>query len=77
VCRGFFAVRHAAVAQDCRQVARHMHDPNGIIDARLASLLAPDLGACIGTAQVGVSLVSLFDPLFKRSRLHFFDICLT
>jgi len=34
-------------------------------------------GACIGTAQVGVSLVSLFDPLFKRSRLHCFDICLT
>ena len=26
-------------------------------------------GACIGTAQVSVSLVSLFDPLFKRSRL--------
>ena len=34
-------------------------------------------GACIGIAQVGVSLVSLFDPLFKRSRLHCFDICLT
>ena len=34
-------------------------------------------GACIGTAQVGVSLVSLFDPLFKRSRLYCFDICLT
>jgi hypothetical protein len=34
-------------------------------------------GACIGTAQVGVSLVSLFGPLFKRSRLHCFDICLT
>jgi len=34
-------------------------------------------GACIGTAQVDVSLVSLFDPLFKRSRLHYFDICLT
>jgi len=34
-------------------------------------------GACIGTAQVVVSLVSLFDPLFKRSRLHCFDICLT
>ena len=25
-------------------------------------------GACIGTAQVGVSLVSLFNPLFKQSR---------
>jgi len=34
-------------------------------------------GTCIGTAQVGVSLVSLFGPLFKRSRLHCFDICLT
>ena len=34
-------------------------------------------GACIGTAQVGVSLVSLLNPLFKRSRLHCFDICLT
>ena len=34
-------------------------------------------GACIGTAQVGVSLVSLFDLLFKRSRLHCFDTCLT
>ena len=31
-------------------------------------------GACTGTAQVGISLVSLFDPLFKRSRLHCFDI---
>jgi len=27
-------------------------------------------GACTGTAQVGVSLVSLFNPHFKRSRLH-------
>jgi len=34
-------------------------------------------GACIGTAQVGVSLVSLFDPLLKWSRLHCFDIYLT
>jgi len=34
-------------------------------------------GACIGTAHVGVSLVSLFNPLFKRSRLHCLDICLT
>jgi len=24
-------------------------------------------GACTGTAQIGVSLVSLFDPPFKRS----------
>jgi len=34
-------------------------------------------GACIGTAQVGVSLVSLVDPLFKRSRLHCLVVCLT
>ena len=34
-------------------------------------------GACTGTAQVGVSLVSLCDPLFKRSRLHCLDVCLT
>jgi len=34
-------------------------------------------GACTGTAQFGVSLVSLFDPLFKRSRLHCLDVCLT
>ena len=34
-------------------------------------------GACTGTAQVGVSLVFLFDPLFKRSRLHCSDVCLT
>ena len=34
-------------------------------------------GACIGTAQVGVLLVSLFNPLFKQSRLHCFDIFLT
>jgi len=34
-------------------------------------------GPCIGTAQVGVSLVSLFDPIFKRFRFHCFDICLT
>jgi len=34
-------------------------------------------GACIGNAQVGISLVSLFDPLFKRSRLHCVDVCLT
>ena len=31
-------------------------------------------GACIGTAQVSISLVSLFNPLFKGSRLHCFDI---
>jgi len=31
-------------------------------------------GACIGTAQVGVSLVSLFDLLFERSRLYCLDV---
>ena len=31
----------------------------------------------LGTAQVGISLVSLFDSLFKRSRLHCLDVCLT
>ena len=34
-------------------------------------------GACTGTAQVGISLVSLCDPQFKRSRLHCLDVCLT
>jgi len=34
-------------------------------------------GACTGTAQLGVSLVSLVDLLFKQSRLHCFDVCLT
>ena len=34
-------------------------------------------GTCAGTTQVGVSLVSLFDPIFIRSRLHCLDVCLT
>jgi len=34
-------------------------------------------GACIGTAKVGVSLVSLLDPLFTRSRLHCLCVYLT
>jgi len=34
-------------------------------------------GACTGAAQVGVSLVSLFDLLLKRSRLYCFGISLT
>ena len=33
--------------------------------------------ACTGTTQVGVLLLSLFDPLFKRSRLHCLDVCST
>jgi len=31
---GFSAVRPAATARGCGQVARQMCDPNGIIDAR-------------------------------------------
>jgi len=34
-------------------------------------------GSCTGTTQVGISLVSLFDPLFKRFRLHCLNVCLT
>jgi len=34
-------------------------------------------GACTGTAQVGVSCVSLFGPLFKRSGMHCLHVCLT
>jgi len=34
------------------------------------------IGACMDTTQVGVLLVSLFNPLFKLSRLHCFDVCL-
>ena len=34
-------------------------------------------GACTGTAQVGVLLVSLSDPLLKQSRLHCLDVSLT
>jgi len=34
-------------------------------------------GVCAGTAQIGNLLVSLFDSLFKQSRLHCADICLT
>ena len=46
-------------------------------EIRKSGCLPVVCGACIGTAQVDISLVSLFDPLFKRSRLHCFDICLT
>jgi len=31
----------------------------------------------VNPSDVGVLFASLFDPLFKRSRLHYFDICLT
>jgi len=34
-------------------------------------------GASIGAAQVGILMVALFNLLFKRSRLHCLDICLT
>jgi len=33
--------------------------------------------ACTGTTQVGVSLVSLFDPLFRWSRLYCLDVYYT
>jgi len=36
-----------AAARGWRQFARNMHDPNGIIDARLASPTARDLVAAI------------------------------
>jgi len=38
----------SAAVQACHQLARHMHNPNGIIDARLASQLAPDSVAAMG-----------------------------
>jgi len=44
-------------------------------------LLLSPASSCLwgvaGTAQVGVSLVSFFDPLCKQSRLHCLDVCLT
>jgi len=41
-------VRPAAAARGWRKVARHVHDSNGIIDARSASPFAPDLVAALG-----------------------------
>ena len=43
----------------CRQVAWYMHDPNGIIDARSASPLAPDLVAAISDEGLWNSASSL------------------
>ena len=34
-------------------------------------------GACTGTAQVSVSLVSVFDPLFAQFRLYCLEVRLT
>jgi len=56
----------AAAARGWRQVARNMHDPNGIIDARSVSPNAPDLVAAISDEglrsfeQKKVSLKSAF-----------------
>ena len=47
---GISAVRPAAAARSWRKVARHVHDSNGIIDARSVSPLAPDLVAALGDA---------------------------
>jgi len=40
---GDFCGAYSCSRTGCRQVARYMHDPNGIIDARSASPLAPNL----------------------------------
>jgi len=41
----------AATAKGWRWVARHMHNPNVIIDARSAKPLAPDSVAAIGNER--------------------------
>jgi len=43
----FSAVLPAVTARGCRKVARHVHDSNGIVDARSLSPLAPDLVAAL------------------------------
>ena len=45
---GFSCGAPSAAAQGWHQVARHMHNPNGIIGARSASQLAPDSVAAVG-----------------------------
>jgi len=45
---GIFCGAPSAAARGWHQVARHLHDPNGTIGARLASPLAPDSVAAIG-----------------------------
>jgi len=47
LARGDFCGASSCIRTGCRQVARYMHDPNGIIDARSVSPLAPDLVAVI------------------------------
>jgi len=53
----------------CRQVARYVHDPNGIIDARSASPLAPDLVAAISDEGVW-NLASSRHQSFFFSKVH-------
>jgi len=48
VWHGVFCGAPSAAARGCHQVARRIHDPNGIIGARSASPLAPDSVAAIG-----------------------------
>jgi len=45
---GFSCGAPSAAVRDWHQVARHMHNPNGIIGARSASQLAPDSVAVMG-----------------------------
>jgi len=79
---------HLGLSQPSLRTARPFTSPTRLGKVYKRALVVPPssphqrafvCGACIGTvtAQVGVSLASLFDPLFKRSRLHCFDICLT
>jgi len=69
----------SVAAQD--RATLHIHSRLGQVYKRALVVLPSSphqrafvCGACIGTAQVGISLVSLFNPLFKRSRLHCFNI---
>ena len=60
----------------CRQVARYMHDPNGIIDARSASPLAPDLAAAIsdeGLWNLASSLSPCNQEYTMRSDISILD----
>ena len=46
--RGFSCGAPSAATRGWHQVARHVHNPNGIIGARSASPLAPDFVAAVG-----------------------------
>jgi len=76
---GFSAVRPAAAARGWCQVARHMNDPNGIIDASSASPLAPESVAAMGWLRsVRSILLTKATPYrWRRSpELGFFAIAL-